>query len=750
MYQTFSQNMKKLFIRAQDIALFRQKEVFSFDEIAWALAHYHLEETLGNGATDKFVVREAVATEAHDLEAFIDEGEKRPDALFPHAAEELEHVIETVELRLPEEETNVVTLQQFIEYAWSYLQGPLAEIFELKNEKAGQTDVRRELSRSRVEVVEAKKQLKESEELAGEGEKERKSVAEEITDPPQNDGPIIGREREVEISRSVLRKQFRSIPFFHGASGSGLTSLLGHLSQELKEDLREKLGREPVFKWLEYNKLSDGSELFASLDTNRLKELEKWLVENPNVVLIIDEVEIDDAFFEWLGGFYARYTDRYILWSIKQDFSNLNDSSLDILFSYYHPVEIEEPEEKDNIKILKSKFALYYGETDVTIDPSVFSSITVLSETITDFHKNPKRSIKLLDHLIGFAKLRGLKKIDSSLINLYNEVMWGKDNTEGSKRFSLPDNFEESLKQRVFGQDSAVSRVVNVMRLAKFQLDNRPERPDGVFLFTGPSGVGKTELARAVNDILYARQEKFFRLDMSEFAQEHMVHELIGSPPGYMGSDETPALLGFLQAHRQGVLLLDEFEKAHPKVHRLFMNVFDSGRLTSAKGTVYRLGGMTIMATMNVLSEEATRPALGFAPAPSVTSSSPAVGAGGSVPWQELKQVFPVELLNRFDEIISFDPLDKEHLRVILKNKTIVQTREKLKERFNLELELDQGVIDYIVELGYSEELGYRSIQRMFQRKVLMPMLKHIESARDKGGKVSVRLQDNSVKVILN
>jgi len=153
---------------------------------------------------------------------------------------------------------------------------------------------------------------------------------------------------------------------------------------------------------------------------------------------------------------------------------------------------------------------------------------------------------------------------------------------------------------------------------------------------------------------------------------------------------------------------------------------------------------------MNVLSAEATRPALGFAPAPSVTSSSPAVGAGGSVPWQELKQVFPVELLNRFDEIISFDPLDKEHLRVILKNKTIVQTREKLKERFNLELELDQGVIDYIVELGYSEELGYRSIQRMFQRKVLMPMLKHIESARDKGGKVSVRLQDNSVKVILN
>jgi len=276
---------------------------------------------------------------------------------------------------------------------------------------------------------------------------------------------------------------------------------------------------------------------------------------------------------------------------------------------------------------------------------------------------------------------------------------------------------EERLHGRVIGQSRAVEAVSEAVRRARAGI-TEPDRPIGSFIFLGPTGVGKTELARTLAEFLFDDEAAMIRVDMSEYMEKHSVARMIGSPPGYVGYDEGGHMTEQVRRHPYSVLLFDEIEKAHPDVFNLLLQVLDDGRLTDGHGRTVDFRNTVIIMTSNVGTEELSGSPLGFFPAagPGTKDSKSALSA--------LRHVFRPEFLNRVDEVILFDSLDKENIREIVD----VQLR-RLKERIagqRITLELTEAAKDFIAERGWDPVYGARPLKRAIQTYILNPVSKKL------------------------
>jgi len=255
------------------------------------------------------------------------------------------------------------------------------------------------------------------------------------------------------------------------------------------------------------------------------------------------------------------------------------------------------------------------------------------------------------------------------------------------------------------------------------RLGNDDGRPDGAFLFTGPTGVGKTALAISLARALSGREDALFRIDMSEFSDAHTAARLLGAPPGYIGYDDAPLLARAVDTCAGGVLLLDEMEKAHPQVHRLFLQILDAGRATDSTGRVLSFASITVIATCNVGSGDG--PPLGF-------DSSSAL-SDGKVPLAALKRAFPVELLNRFDSIVPFKALSRKNCESIVRDIIFAKSNENLSRTHGMRLTIGQSVLDDILAEGFSAEFGARHLLRTYREMVLVPLAHEMHALRGKG-----------------
>ncbi|MCR8969902.1 ATP-dependent Clp protease ATP-binding subunit [Facklamia sp. 7083-14-GEN3] len=273
-------------------------------------------------------------------------------------------------------------------------------------------------------------------------------------------------------------------------------------------------------------------------------------------------------------------------------------------------------------------------------------------------------------------------------------------------------HLEAELHERVIGQDSAVSSVARAIRRARSGLKS-PQRPIGSFLFLGPTGVGKTELAKTLANSMFGSQDNMIRVDMSEYMEKHAVSRLVGSPPGYVGYDESGQLTEKVRQKPYSVILLDEIEKAHPDVFNILLQVFDDGHLTDGKGRRVDFRNTIIIMTSNIgataLRDEKS---VGFG----AVNFADDFEAMENRILEELKRAFRPEFLNRIDETIVFHSLDKEHIKEIVK----LQTDEIVKRLDELEINarITDTAIDIIAKAGFDPEYGARPIRRAIQKQI--------------------------------
>ena len=277
---------------------------------------------------------------------------------------------------------------------------------------------------------------------------------------------------------------------------------------------------------------------------------------------------------------------------------------------------------------------------------------------------------------------------------------------------------EEELHKRVIGQHPAVEVISKAIRRSRAGLKD-PKRPTGSFIFLGPSGVGKTELARTLAEFLFGDDDAMIRIDMSEYMEKHAVSRLVGSPPGYIGYDEGGQLTEAVRRKPYCVLLLDEIEKAHPDVFNILLQILEDGRLTDAQGRTVDFRHAIVIMTSNIGAAEIARNTpLGFAVSDDETGIT--YDDMKNRIMGELKKVFRPEFLNRIDDVIVFHKLQKDEIKQIVEL-LLLRIRESMAER-ELQLELTDPAKDLLVEKGWDPSMGARPLRRAIQRYIEDPL----------------------------
>jgi ATP-dependent Clp protease ATP-binding subunit ClpB len=291
---------------------------------------------------------------------------------------------------------------------------------------------------------------------------------------------------------------------------------------------------------------------------------------------------------------------------------------------------------------------------------------------------------------------------------------------------------EESIKTRVVGQDEAVKALCNAVRRNRAGL-GYPNQPIGSFLFLGPTGVGKTELSKALAEFLFNDPDAMIRMDMSEFMEAHSVARLIGSPPGYVGYEEGGRLTESVRRKPYSVILLDEIEKAHRDVFNILLQVFDDGRLTDGKGRTVDFQNTVIIMTSNIAGQRVQE----------LTNESGADWEIEAYVKDELKNYFKPEFLNRIDETIVFHMLTKDDLRQIV-NIQLGYMSQRLKDR-NLEVEFTDAAVDLLMQEGYDSSFGARPLKRTIKHKIENKLAEHILAGEfTEGDKIKIDAEGKS------
>lgn len=344
------------------------------------------------------------------------------------------------------------------------------------------------------------------------------------------------------------------------------------------------------------------------------------------------------------------------------------------------------------------------------------------------------------------AKSKRLKKLQSSRRILKEEITENDIAMIVSKWTGIPvtrmleeeaeklGRMEDVLKNKIIGQDEAVQKISDTIKRSRAGIAD-PNRPIGSFLFLGPTGVGKTELTKALAEFMFDDDKALIRVDMSEFMEKHSVSKIIGAPPGYVGHEEGGNLTETVRHRPYSVILFDEIEKAHPEVFNILLQVLDNGKLTDSKGRVVNFRNTVIILTSNIGARYIDRmEKIGFA---SERSEKANYDEAKSKVLEALKDHFRPEFLNRLDDIVVFDILSKEAIAEIVKLQVDI-VRERLEQK-EIKLTFSQSVLDHLSKEGYNPQYGARPLKRLIQTKVLTPIASlMVSKGISKGGSVQV------------
>ena len=534
--------------------------------------------------------------------------------------------------------------------------------------------------------------------------------------------PLIGREKEVNRVVQILSRRRKNNPLLVGDSGVGKTAVAEGLARLIIEGrVPEVLSKSIIFS-LDLGALLAGTKYRGDFE-KRFKSLLNELKKNENAVLFIDEIHTIIGAGAASGGVMdasnllkPALTSgdlRCIGSTTYQEYRGIFEKDR-ALSRRFQKIDIEEPDIDTTYKILRGLKPHLEKYHNLRYSDKSLKAASELADRYINDRFMPDKAIDVIDEAGAFQRLQpsskrkkliqvsDMERVVASIANVPPKHVTKSD-------IASLKSLATNLKMVVFGQDEAIDSLATAIKLSRAGL-NESEKPIGSFLFSGPTGVGKTEVSRQLANILGI---ELLRFDMSEYMERHTVSRLIGAPPGYVGFDQGGLMTEAVTKNPHSVLLLDEIEKAHPDVFNLLLQVMDHGTLTDNNGRKADFRNVILVMTTNAGAQEMARSSIGF-------SEQNHTSDGLEI----LKKTFTPEFRNRLDSIVQFSSLSKETIRTVV-DKFLVALQVQLDDK-NVVLHIDGSVVEWFVENGYSKSMGARPMGRLIQEKLKKPLAEDI------------------------
>ncbi|MGW6422875.1 ATP-dependent Clp protease ATP-binding subunit [Nocardia sp. NPDC055053] len=580
--------------------------------------------------------------------------------------------------------------------------------------------------------------------------------------------PVVGRAEEIEQTIEILSRRRKNNPVLIGDPGVGKTAIVEGLAQRIvNNDVPSTLADRRVIA-LDVGTLVAGSKYRGEFEERLTKILDEVRAHKDELIVFIDELHtIVGAGGGGEGSMDAGNLlkpalargELHVVGATTIDEYRKYIEKDAALERRFQPVMVSEPSVEDTIEILRGLADVYEEHHQVRYsDESLIAAAQLSDRYITDRFM-PDKAIDLIDQAGARVRLRSgtpdpaAKAKDEEIARLYREKDAAVDNEDYEKATAIKadiaakeEELEESgmragepevevvdiaevisrqtgipvadltaeekqrllqledvLHKRVIGQDEAIVAVAEAVRRARAGLKD-PNRPIGSFLFLGPTGVGKTELAKALAEAVFGDEDRLIRFDMSEFQEKHTVSRLVGAPPGYVGYDDAAQLTDKVRRQPYSVILFDEVEKAHPDVFNVLLQLLDDGRVTDSKGRTVDFKNTIVIMTSNIGSDLILK-----APEGDLDAITPQL-------MERLQQHFRPEFLNRIDETVVFHRLDKSQLERIV-NLILDKTRRMLAAQ-DIELDISESAVDWLGDRGFQPEFGARPLRRTVQKEL--------------------------------
>ena len=529
--------------------------------------------------------------------------------------------------------------------------------------------------------------------------------------------PVIGRDQEIRNVIRILSRKTKNNPCLIGEPGVGKTAIAEGLAQRIvRGDVPENLKGRTIFS-LDMGALVAGAKYRGEFEERLKSVLNEVKKSEGQIILFIDELHTIVGAGKTDGAMDAGNLLKPML--ARGELHCIGATTLDEYRQYiekdpalerrFQPVMVDEPTVEDTISILrglKERYEVFHG---VKINDSALIAAATLSDRYITDRFLPDKAIDLLDEAASRVRIEGgrdrvvgREEVADVVSSWTGLPLAAITEDEGRRLLRL----ESALHERVVGQDEAVGAVARAIRRSRVGLSD-PRRPVGSFLFLGPSGVGKTELCRALAAAVYGDEKALIRIDMSEYMEKHAVSRLIGSPPGYVGYDDGGQLTERVRRRPWSVVLFDEIEKAHEDVYNLLLQIMDDGGLTDSAGRRADFRNTIVVMTSNVGAKaiNSGRPALGFGGESGGTDS-----AVRAAVMRELRETFRPEFLNRVDGTIVFRRLTPEDVKKIAAS-MVAEVAGRMRA-LGVELEVADEALDYLARRGFDADCGARPLRR--------------------------------------
>ena len=554
--------------------------------------------------------------------------------------------------------------------------------------------------------------------------------------------PLIGRSAEVDRTVQILCRRSKNNPLYVGDPGVGKTAIAEGLARKIIEGDVPEVLKPAVIYSLDMGALLAGTRYRGDFE-ERLKAVVSELEKLPDAILFIDEIHTVIGAGATSGGAMdasnllkpalSGGTIRCIGSTTYKEFRNHFEKDRALL-RRFQKIDVNEPTIEDTIKILAGLRSAFEDHHKVKYTPDAIKSAVELSARYINDRKLPDKAIDVIDEVGAMQMLVPPSRRKRTITTKEIEAVIATMARIPPKSVSKDDTkalatLEADLKRVVFGQNAAIEKLASAIKLSRAGLRD-PEKPIGNYLFTGPTGVGKTEVARQLASIMGIPLQRF---DMSEYMERHSVSRLIGAPPGYVGFDQGGLLTDAVDQQPHCVLLLDEIEKAHPDLFNILLQVMDNGRLTDQHGKTVDFRNVILIMTTNAGASDMARETLGFG----------ALTREGE-DEQAVQKMFTPEFRNRLDAIVPFGYLPTEVVARVVE-KFILQLELQLADR-GVHITLDEEARAWLTTKGYDKLYGARPMGRLIQEKVKQPLAEELLFGKlVHGGEVTVKLKDGEL-----